>query len=119
MGMVPDRKTFYNHKDHSANPKDRLVSQVQAQRARGTLPATVSEEEYLDAILAAAMQRVVDDPESVTLDHGLKAAAAKAQAKASKGGVNVTLSFALTQPLTEAPRLLQDGSVEGEYSEVP
>ena len=120
VGMAPDRRTIYNHKKHVANPKDRLVSQVAAQRAKGTLPATVSEDQYLDAVLAAAMARVVEEPESVTIDQGLKAAAAKTAARQSRAGAQITLQFALTQPLTGPPALLVgDGSIEGDYSEVP
>lgn len=119
LGIRPDRRTIYNHKAHMADPKDRLVSQVSAQRAKGTLPSQVSEEEYLDAVLAAAMQRVVDDPEAVTIDQGLKAAAAKTAAKASRAGAQITLQIALTRPLETTPALLLgDGSVEGEYTEV-
>lgn len=125
LGMTPDRRTVYNHKGtktlpgHVTNPKDRLVSQVQAQRAKGTLPATVTEEQYLDAVLAAAMARVVEEPESVTIDQGLKAAAAKTAAKQSRAGAQITLQFALTQPLTVTPTLLVgDGSIEGDYSEL-
>lgn len=119
MGMVPDRKTFYSHKDHSSNGKDRLVSQVQAQRAKGLMPAKVTEEEYMDAVLSAAMQRVIDDPESVTIDQGIKVATAKAAAKASRGGAAVTLNIALKTPLDSTPRLLiGDGTIEGEVTEI-
>lgn len=119
VDMAPDRRTIYNHKKHVANPKDRLVSQVQAQRAKGTLPATVTEEQYLDAVLAAAMARVVEEPESVTIDQGLKAAAAKTAAKQSRAGGILVLQLALSQPLTERPSLLiGDGSIEGDYSEL-
>ena len=120
VDMKPDRRTVYSHKKHVLNPKDRLVSQVAAQRAKGTLPATVSEDQYLDAVLAAAMARVVEEPESVTIDQGLKAAAAKTAARQSRAGAQITLQFALTQPLTGPPALLVgDGSIEGDYSEVP
>lgn len=119
LGIRPDRRVVYNHKGHIAHPSDRLVSQVQAQRAKGTLPAQVSEDEYLDAVLAAAMQRVVDEPEAVTIDQGLKAAAAKTAAKASRGGGISTLVIALTRPLEGIPTLLLgDGSIEGDYTEV-
>lgn len=125
LGMKPDRRTVYAHKGtkslpgHVQNPKDRLVSQVAAQRAKGTLPASVSEDQYLDAVLAAAMARVVEEPESVTIDQGLKAAAAKTAAKQSRAGAQITLQFALTQPLTTVPTLLVgDGSIEGDYSEL-
>lgn len=119
VDMAPDRRTIYNHKKHVQNPKDRLVSQVAAQRAKGTLPAKVTDDEYWDAVLAAAMQQVVENPESVTIEHGLKAAAARSAAKATRAGAQITLQFALTQPLTEPPALLVgDGSIEGDYSEL-
>lgn len=118
-GMKPDRRTVYNHKGHIAHPKDKLVSQVAAQRAQGTLPAKASEEEYLDAVLAAAMQVVIDNPDSVTIEHGLKAASARMAAKASRQGQTISLTLALTKPLETTPTLLVgDGSIDGEYSEV-
>lgn len=119
LGIRPDRRTVYNHKKHITNPKDRLVSQVAAQRAQGTLPAKASEEEYIDAVLAAAMQVVIDNPESVTIEHGLKAASARMAAKASRQGQTISLTLALTKPLETTPTLLVgDGSIDGDYSEV-
>lgn len=120
VGKPFDRRVIYNHREHVRHPRDRVVNAVQRQQAKGTLPASVTEEEYMDAVLAAAMQRVIDDPESVTIDQGIKVATAKAAAKASRGGAQVTLQIALTRPLEGTPALLiGDGSIEGDYSEVP
>jgi hypothetical protein len=119
MEMVPDRKTFYAHKDHSANGKDRLVSQVAAQRAKGVMPAKASAEDFLDAVVALGLQRAIDDPESITIDQALKAATAQMSAKAQRGGAQVTLNIALTTPLASEPSLLLgDGSIEGEVTEI-
>lgn len=119
MEMVPDRKTFYAHKDHSANGKDRLVSQVAAQRAKGVMPAKASAEDFLDAVVALGLQRAIDDPESITIDQALKAATAQMSAKAARGGAQVTLNIALTTPLETTPRLLLgDGTIEGDVTEI-
>ena len=97
FGLSVHRQTVYAHKRHVMHPADRLVT---AQRRRevehGTLPQQVSTAEYLEAVKGAAMQRVIDDPGSVTVEHGLKAASILTQTREKTDNVVIVLAKLLT-----------------------
>lgn len=119
LGVQVNRRTFYSHRDHSKNPKDRIVSQVQRQQQQGVIPAHATDEELTDAIVAAALARVAADPSAVTIDQGLKAASLRQQARQSKQGGIAILIATLTKPLDAPLSLaLPDGIIEGEAVEV-
>ena len=92
------RQTFYNHRDnHAKNPQDRLVTAVQKAQAKGVvLPATTSTEEFLGAVRDTAMRRAIENPEEVTIDHGLKAAQILASQKKSGGDIHILLAKIVT-----------------------
>lgn len=117
VGAGVNRQTIYSHIKHVQNPKDRLVTAVQKrQRTGGFLPAKVSEDQFLDALVASAHQRAVENPDEVTIDHGLRAAQIKAQAKTKGGDVINTLVQIFTSP-TALPALTE-GITEGVFTEV-
>ncbi len=88
------RQTIYKHKKHVFHPQDRLVNAVQRRQMKGTLPATTTKGEFLDSIVAVAHQRVIDNPDEVTIEHGLRAEQIRLQAKASKtAGLNLLVAF--------------------------
>lgn len=85
-GLQPvNRQTIYSHRKHVMHPKDRLVSAVvKRQIEHGVQPAQVSEDSFLDALIAIGQQRIAADPDSVTIDQALKAVQVKRQS--SKAG---------------------------------
>ena len=108
-----DRNTVYNHRNHVRNPRDRMVRAVQKrQLEHGSLPARVSEQEFLDAVIAMGQARAMADPEAVTIDHALKATQIKAQSK-SKGNAHQVLIQLFTG------RMPAEANVtEGDYQEI-
>lgn len=113
-GVTFSRQTFYTHKDeHMTRPEDRLVSAVEKQRATGVmLPRVSSNEQYLEAIRDIGYQRAVENPEEVTIDHGLKAAQILAGQK--RGGGDITILLAKVFTGGDAPGVV----IEGEAREV-
>ena len=107
-----DRATVYNHRNHVRNPKDRMVSAVaKRQLEHGSLPARVSEQQFLDAVIAMGHERAMADPEAVTIDHALKATQIKAQSK-NKGDAHNILIQLFTGRMPEGAFV-----VEGEFRE--
>jgi hypothetical protein len=113
VDMKPvNRQTIYSHRNHVRHPKDRLVRAVdRRQMEHGSQPARVSEQEFLDAVIALGQQRAMSDPESVTIDHALKATQIKAQSK-SKGNAHNVLIQLFTGRMPDGLNV-----IEGEYTE--
>lgn len=108
------RQTFYTHKDeHMTRPEDRIVSAVEkAQRKELMLPRVSSNEQYLEAIRDIGYQRAVENPEEVTIDHGLKAAQILASQKRGGGDTMILLAKFFTGG--DAPEVI----IEGEAREL-
>lgn len=69
--MTWTRKTFYKHRDHVTSP---LVNPTKYARENPVvLPQ--SNKETLQTIRDLGMERVLSNPEAITIDHTLKAAA--------------------------------------------
>lgn len=113
VDMKPvNRQTIYSHRNHVRNPKDRLVRAVdRRQMEHGSLPARVSEQQFLDAVIALGQARAMADPESVTIDHALKATQIKAQSKSQGNAHNVLIQL-FTGRMPEGLNV-----IEGEYQE--
>lgn len=109
------RQTIYTHRDeHAKHPADRVVTAVErAQRKDVMLPRVSSNEEYLTAIRDLGYRRAVENPDEVTIDHGLKAAQILSQ-KGSGGG-NITILLAKVMTGGGTPEAV----VEGEFREAP
>jgi hypothetical protein len=105
-----NRQTIYSHRDHVRNPKDKLVSAVRKRTLEhGVQKQRVSEQEFLDAVVAMGQAKAQADPDSVTIDHALKAASLKLQSK-QKGNAHQTLVAIFTGNLPD--------TIEGEVVEV-
>jgi len=86
-----NRQTIYSHRDHVRHPKDRMVRAIQKRAMEhGVQKQRVSEQEFLDAVIAYGQANAEADPESITIDHALKAASLKMQSK-QKGQAHQTL----------------------------
>lgn len=115
-----NRQTFYSHRQHVLHPKDRMVSAVvKHERTVGTQPQKATDEQFLDSIISAGAQKVIDNPDDVTIDHAIRAVQVKAQAKAGgKDALAVLVQFLTTiTPLQPSPMVL--AVTEGEYIELP
>ena len=103
-----DRGTVYSHREHVRNPRDRMVSAVAKRTAElGVMPAKVSEDEYLEAIIAAASVKVQSDPQAVTIDQGLKAAQIRSNMKSKGQDLNVLIAMFTGK--------VPDDTIEGEF----
>ena len=73
LGLTFDRKTFYKHRDeHAQHPADALVSY--ADHAVSLTEATVTPDQFADAIMQIGFQNAMADPSQVSINHSLKAA---------------------------------------------
>ena len=91
-------QTFYTHKnEHLTRPEDRLVTAVQKTRAGNQmLPRVSSNEQYLETIRDIGYKRAIDNPDEVTIDHGLKAASILASRPRGGGDVVILLAKIMT-----------------------
>lgn len=112
-GIKPvDRATVYRHRKHVMHPKDRLVNAVQKrERDHGTVPANVTEDTFLQSIVAVGAKKVAENPEEVTIDQALKAAQIRSNMQKKGTDINV-----LVNVMTSGDP--QDVVIEGEATEV-
>lgn len=103
------RQTIYTHRDeHLTRPEDRVVTAVQKQRESGKmLPRVSTNEQYLEAIRDLGYQKAVENPDEVTIDHGLKAAQILASQKRGGGDTIILLAKVLTGGAT--PEVIIEG----------
>lgn len=92
FGFTFNRQTFYRHKEHITAPEDKVVAY--AERARADVPVirNATNKQFLEAVRDIGYTQAVNDPESVTLEHALKAAGLLEQSKQKSG--DITLVFA-------------------------
>ncbi len=91
LGLSCNRQTWYSHKAHITSGQDKLVTYVERALANPVIQNTTSDD-FLKAVQKVGMQRVVDDPESVTIDHALKATQILEQAKERVGDIHLVLA---------------------------
>ena len=112
LDLSTSRPTLYEHRKHVMHPKDRLVNAVQKREIdHGTVPATVSNDEFLNTLIAIGHRRAAANPEEVTIDQALKATQIKQNAK-EKGNAQAVLVNIFTSGAPEAT------VIEGEVKEV-
>ena len=86
--------TIYKHREHVKHPKDRVVSVVEKRKREGNyLPQRTSEQQFLDSIITLGYDKAMNDPDSVTIDHALKATQIKSQAKQKGDAHNVLVQI--------------------------
>lgn len=96
-----DRHGFYKHKaDHLTSP---LVTAVEKTRRESPKILPKSNDEALEMIRDLGMQNVIDNPESIGVDHALRAISE--QEKKSKGPENLWVLLSRVQS-GEAPETL-------------
>lgn len=109
FGTRANRQTIYAHKSHITDPQDKLVAY--AERAPVVIKNS-STEDFLQALQDIGFSKAVADPESVTIDHALKAAQIKVAAKKEGDSIQIVLAQVFTG------RLPHMDIVEGEAREV-
>lgn len=100
------RQTIYNHRAHITDPKVTFVEE-----ARKKPVIKVSNDDFLQAVIDAAANRVVEDPDSVTIEQGLKAVAVRENRREKQ--VNILLAVA---ELVTSRQPIE--MIEGVYREV-
>jgi hypothetical protein len=111
-GFTFNRQTFYSHKGHITAPEDKVIAYADREK-RGLQPVirNATNKQFLEAVRDIGYTQAMNDPESVSLDHALKAAGLLEQSKQKTG--DITLVFA--QVVTgHSPDVI----VEGEAREV-
>ncbi len=109
-GFRFDRETWRKHKAHITHPLVTLQKQALAD------PVIVPKTNVgkLEAIADIAMQKAMNNPESVSIDHGLKAIGILENKKDRKDTFVVLLAKAFSDQLPE----LED-TIEGEWTALP
>lgn len=101
-----NRQTFYSHKKHITHP---LVTHAENARKHPVV-APKSTRGVLEAIRDIGMQRALDNPEEVTVDHALRAAAELNRTENKTDSALVILMKAISGQAAEV--------IEGEFTEL-
>lgn len=98
--------TFFKHKSHATSA---LLTDADKARKNPVVPQ--SNKAVLEAIRDLGMRKALEDPDSVTVNQALRAAAILAEKESKQEGVLVVLAKALQGPPPEV--------IEGEYEVLP
>jgi hypothetical protein len=90
-GVTFSKATFYGHKGHITSP---LLTAVEEARKNPVIKPT-SNRAVLEAIRDIGMNKVMEDPDSVTVNHALRAASILAEKESRQDSVLVVLAKAL------------------------
>lgn len=106
FGFTFTRQTFYSHKEHLAAPQDKVVAAAAGRRREKVIPKATNKE-FLEAVRDLAFANALEDPDSVTLEQGLKAASILESSKQKAGDITLILAQVVTgqrpDVLVEAP----------------
>lgn len=106
--MTWNRQTFYNHKKHITSP---LITHARAAQENPVV-APKTNRGVLEAIRDIGMKRAMENPDEITVDHALRAAAELNKTENKTENWMVVLAKTIAGgPATEV--------IEGEFSEVP
>lgn len=110
LGLVFTRKTLATHKQHITHP---LLTAVEHARKKPVIMPQ-SNKAVLEAIRDLGMRNAIDNPESVTVDHAIKAASVL-ESKDTKGdNILVIMAKAVMQDVSDDVK----GYIDGEYKEL-
>ena len=104
----PAKATFFKHKEHVTSP---LITEAEAARKSPVLKPT-SNQEVLEAIRDIGLQNAMENPERITTNHALRAAAILAEKETKHDQVTVVLAQLLQGP----PPALEAEIIEGNYA---
>lgn len=75
FGFTFTRQTWYAHVGHLDNAEERVLTAAKKAGRAGLVPVKSTNPQFLEAIRDIAMAKALADPDSVSIDQGLKAAA--------------------------------------------
>lgn len=111
-----DRHTYYKHKEHVNNGAEKMQTMVEKARAReleGEKPKT--SRGVLEKIMNLGMENIIENPEIITPDHTLKAAAELQKADNKQEPFLVALAkVAMIAPPPEVQGYLDGGTDQDE-----
>lgn len=107
------RQKLADHKAHITDPKETLVDHA---RRNPAIKNGVSNDEFLQAIVDIATQRISVNPDEVTLGHALKAAQIRETRKQGQTNVLVQIARVFTAQI-EPPKPTE--MIEGSWAELP
>jgi len=106
-----NRQTYYNHREHVAHPKDRMVTAIAKREAEhGVQPQQVDENQFLDSLIAMGQRKIEADPDSVSIGDALKAVSIK-KSSGKMGNAQAVLVQIMTGGPTE-PTIVVEGEVQ-------
>lgn len=104
----PAKATFFKHKDHVKSP---LLTDAETARANPVIKPE-SNKEVLEAIRDIGLKNAMDNPESITPSHALRAAQILAEKEQKTDSVKVMLAKLVTGP---SQRIESAEIIEGEF----
>jgi hypothetical protein len=119
-GFSFTRQTWYAHvKYHLRAAEDRFVEKANTQlvRTQRGLIKDTTNDQFLQAVIDLGLQKALDTPESVTVEHALKAVSIREQRKERVNNLTLVLAQFITG---QRPAYIVEGeAVEGIATEVP
>lgn len=88
-GMTFTRQTFYKHKPHALTPENAVVAVAEQGRKALTIKKT-SNVGFLEAIRDIGYSKAIEDPDKISIEHALKAAAIL-ESRKEKAGDHLTI----------------------------
>ena len=100
--FVFSRQTWYRHKAHAETDEQKVIQRAVAVRKEGLLPAKFQKstnQGFLEAVRDIGMARAALDPDSISIDHALKAVSILEAKKEKKSdALNVFVNFMIGAP---------------------
>ena len=109
--MLPDppaKATFAKHKSHVTSP---LITDAEAARKSPVLTPR-SNKEVLEAIRDIGLANAMENPDRITTNHALRAAAILSEKEQKTDNVKIILAKLLTGP----PPVIEAEIIEGDFS---
>lgn len=116
------RQTFYTHtREHLKSAEDRFVEKAEreiARASRGTVK-NASNDDFLQAVIDLGMSKALDAPETVGIDHALKAVSIREARKDRVNSLTLVLAGFITGNKPVYTPIDSDIIIEGQIKELP
>lgn len=89
-GFTFNRQTYYAHKPHALSPEQRVIQAAEKKMRQTAVIRKGSNQTFLEAVRDIGFTKAIEDPDSITIDHALKAASLLEQ-REKKGGDVINL----------------------------
>lgn len=112
-GIVHHKTTWYRHKEHMQSGRDIVVQKAKTVREMDKM-TRVTNTDFLEAVRDIGYQNAVENPDTVTLGHALKAVSIMESRKDRGRDFLLVIAQAMTGQLPQ----LDAPTEEGEYEEI-